>query len=169
VTSLLYVVGCKNAGKTRLIELLIPRLSAQLGNVGTVKYAERNHFSWEREGTDTHRHFSAGSVITSIIGDGIFALESRTPADALTLSDVISSHYAGMKMVLAESFASAPGPKIEVQRVGYTDRSVIPDIDCLATYGDEILKRPSPHFRYGHEEDLSDYIVANLDRIARVN
>lgn len=169
VTHILYIVGCKNAGKTRLTELLVPRLSVRIGAIGTVKNAERGHFDWEVAGTDTHRHFQAGSAITSIISGGVFSLEQRDPTPSFNLFDVVRNHYGTVRLVLAEGFAASPGLKIEVQRAGYTDRAVIEDADSFATYGDKVLPRPSRHFPYDAEDQLSDYIIANLDRLARVN
>lgn len=169
MTHILFIVGCKNAGKTRLTELLVPRLTARVGGVGTVKNAERGHFDWEREGTDTHRHFTAGSAVTSIISGDVFALESREPDHSIDVMRIVESHYRNIALVLAEGFSSTPGLKIEVLRTGYTDRVIAADLDCLATYGDAVIPRSSPHFAYGEEEHLSDYIVANLDRLARVD
>lgn len=169
MTHILFILGCKNAGKTRLTELLVPRLTARVGSVGTVKNAERGHFDWEREGTDTHRHYSAGSALASIISGNVFALESRDPQHSIDVMRIVESHYGQIALVLAEGFSSVPGIKLEVQRTGYTDRVVAADIDCLATYGDVVIPKSSPHFANGEEDQLSDYIVANLDRLARVN
>lgn len=158
MTHILFIVGCKNAGKTRLTELLIPRLTVRVGSVGTIKNAERGHFQWEREGTDTHRHFTSGSDLTSIISGNVFALESRSPQNPVDVMRIVESHYGQIALVLAEGFSATPGLKIEVQRAGYTDRVVATDPNCFATYGDAVLPTSSPHFAYGEEDHLSDYI-----------
>lgn len=169
MTCLLHIVGCKHAGKTRLIELLVPLLEIRLGPIGTLKYAERDHFAWEKDGTDTARHFHAGSHTTGIWGDHAFAVASRGSSRALSINDLIRLHYSRMALVLTEGFNQTNGLKIEVQRQGYTDRPVISDDDCLATYGDGVIPRPSPAFACGSETRLSDHIVASLERLARVN
>ncbi len=165
---LLHINGCKNAGKTRLIELLLPLLEIRLGHIGTLKYAERDHFTWEKDGTDTSRHSHAGSHTTGIWGDHAFAVTSRENARILPIDDLIRLHYPGVALVLTEGFNQASGLKIEVQRRGYTDRPVISDEACLATYGDEVIARPSPLFAYGNEAQLSDYVVAEIEKLARI-
>lgn len=169
MTRLLHIVGCKNAGKTRTVELLVPRLSARLGRIGTIKHAERGHFHWERSGTDTDRHFQAGSAITGIVSGEVFAVEVRADTDMPALADLIRTHYPGIALVLAEGYGGEPGLKIEVQREGYTDRDIVRTGEGLASYGDRVRPRDWPHFDYGREEDLADYVVANLDRLTRVD
>ena len=54
-------VGPSGAGKTRLLEGLIPRLQAQGWRVGVVKHHHAGRLALDRPGSDSHRLTTAGA------------------------------------------------------------------------------------------------------------
>ncbi len=166
---LLTIVGCKNAGKTRTCELLVPLLRGLGLRVGTLKYTEHEGFDWDEEGKDTHRHRQAGSEITGIIGRRVFAYQSHRPDDpGIDLDTVIRTLYTGVDLLLIEGLRRAAGLKLEVHRPGFTDAPVAAPTELLATYGASLFRYDLLHFDYGHEAELAAHIFGNLNHLHEV-
>jgi len=86
-TRIVAVVGFKGAGKTRLIEKLVGRLSSRGYRVGTLKHSTPHH-PLDTPGKDTWRHREAGAEASAIIADGraaIFIDRPLTPSEALEI------------------------------------------------------------------------------------
>ena len=62
------VVGWKNTGKTTLIEKLIKEFTKRNFTVSTIKHSHHN-FSIDRQGTDSYRHFNAGTKETILASE----------------------------------------------------------------------------------------------------
>jgi molybdopterin-guanine dinucleotide biosynthesis adapter protein len=166
VTRILNIVGCKNSGKTRTVEILIPRLQKLGLRVGTLKHTEHNGFRWDREGTDTFRHHTAGSEISGIFGRNSFAIDMNRPDLKEPLVDeIVKLFYSDVDLVLVEGCKTHPSLKIEVCRPGYSHAPVVPASDLLATYGENLFGYDVLHFAYGREDQIADHILAQLDRL----
>lgn len=166
---LLYVVGCKNAGKTRTCEVLLPPLLRLGLRVGTLKYTEHDGFDWDQSGKDTFRHREAGSLVTGIFGTKIFAFSLNEPqATPPPFEEFVALHYRHIDLVLVEGYRAGVGRRIEVCRPGYTDRAITPQHDLLATYGARLFAYDLPHFDYGNEEQLAQLIVTHMASLAEV-
>ncbi|MCC7212047.1 MAG: molybdopterin-guanine dinucleotide biosynthesis protein B, partial [Candidatus Brocadia sp.] len=70
------IIGKQNAGKTTLIEMLIPLLKKRGYRVGTIKYNIPS-FQIDYEGKDTYRHYEAGADIVSISSPEKLAIIKR--------------------------------------------------------------------------------------------
>ena len=163
------IVGCKNAGKTRTCEVLIPPLT-QLGlKVGTLKYTEHDGFDWDQPGKDTFRHRTAGSRVTGIFGSKICAF-SLNDSDSISqpIESLVRVFYRTLDLVLIEGYRPGPGAKIEVWRPEYSDRPVARAEDLLATYGANLFNGNRPHFDYGQETPLAEYILSHFDTLTEV-
>lgn len=166
---LLTIVGCKNAGKTRTCEVLIPHLQALGLSVGTLKYTEHEGFDWDVPGKDTHRHRSAGSAVTGIVGQRVFAYQIHHPAHTgVSLEAMIRTFYSGVDLVLLEGFRREPGLKIEVCRPGFTTGPLVAPAELLATYGANLFSHDLPHFNYGEENELAASIRGRLIHLRTV-
>jgi len=138
------VVGNSDAGKTTLVEHLVPEL-AEYGPVGTIKSIHHD-IDVDTPGTDTDRHRRAGA--TSVIGITPGATFEVTPGgkrnpgtepdqespytpgwlfesptlEGRALENAIARyHRRGYRFVLIEGYRDAPLPTI---RVGDDDRPV---------------------------------------------
>ncbi len=104
------IIGHKNAGKTRLIEALIPVLQDRGYRVGTVKHAP--HVAVHGDPTaDSARHRLAGATRTLLLGEDGAAL-FFDPEENLTR--LIAAAFPDCDLVLVEGFKHGPFPKIEV-------------------------------------------------------
>ena len=161
---ILHIVGCKNAGKTRTIEVLLPPLKKLGLVVGTLKYTEHEGFHWDVPGKDTHRHSQAGSDITGIFGPRCWAFsENRQDTGGIPLQRLVSTFYGDANLVLIEGFKLDPARKIEVLRPGFTDHPVADQAQLLATYGRRLYVYDTPHFEYGAEVEMAQHIYEHLD------
>jgi molybdopterin-guanine dinucleotide biosynthesis protein B len=164
VPKILHVVGCKNAGKTRTIELLLPPLKKLGLVVGTLKYTEHAGFHWDVPGKDTYRHSQAGSDITGIFGPRCWAFsDNRQDADGIPLKRLISTFYGDADIVLIEGYRLDAARKIEVLRPGFTDHPIAEPAQLLATYGQRLYVYDIPHFEYGAEGGLAQHIGDHLN------
>jgi len=161
---ILHVVGCKNAGKTRTVELLIPPLKELGLVVGTLKYTEHDEFDWDVPGKDTYRHSQAGSNITGIFGRRRWAFsDNRQDASGISLKRLISTFYEDTDIVLIEGYRLDAARKLEVLRPGFTDRPIAEPAQLLATYGRRLYTYDIPHFEYGAEGELARHVYDHLD------
>jgi molybdopterin-guanine dinucleotide biosynthesis adapter protein len=106
------VVGFSDAGKTTIIEKLVPELKQRGYRVGTVKHAAHG-FAVDREGKDSWRHQQAGADIVAVAGPDKIAMVINTPDDILT---TLRRMMTDVDLMLAEGFKSSRLPKLEVLR-----------------------------------------------------
>ena len=107
-------VGHSGAGKTTLIEKLLPELTRRGLSVGTLKHAHHT-VQLDTPGKDSWRYKQAGAARSLLVTTHALQLVADTPAehDPATLA---AEFMGQMDVVLAEGFSFAPGPKIEILR-----------------------------------------------------
>jgi len=114
------VVGAKGAGKTFLIERLVPELRRRGYRVAAIKH-DVHGFEIDREGTDTWRFARAGADAVAIAGPGKVAVVRSTDAE-VSLHQV-EEMVGRADLILVEGYSREPIPKIEVRRAGvHSDR-----------------------------------------------
>jgi len=111
---LLGIVGWSGAGKTTLIEAVLPHLMAAGLSVSTIKHAHKG-FELDRPGKDSYRHQAAGAREVLLLGDRRFALLHEF-GDAEPSLDSLLAHMEPVDLVLIEGFRDHPIPKLEVYR-----------------------------------------------------
>jgi len=164
----LAIVGARDAGKTTLIERLIPAL-AHLGvTVGVVKH----HFhqdALDAPGTDTQRAAAAGARVTLLAGhEGAavrvptIASDGRYPEDDAAVLRSALALISGVDLVLVEGFSASGLPKVLVRRNGIaTDRDAPPG-PFVAFVGGEPAPGERPHFQAGDIEVIAAYLARRL-------
>jgi len=157
------VVGFSNAGKTTIIEKLLPELKRRGFKVGTIKHAHHG-FAIDREGKDSWRHQQAGADITAVAGPDKTALVVNTP---ITKLEDIRPLMAGVDLIIAEGFKSARMPKVEILRHGVHANPLFledPDLFALMTDVDLAPSTVNAAAVFGLEEiaALADLIVARF-------
>ena len=108
--------GFSGAGKTTLVERLIPVLKLHGQRVSVVKHAHHK-FDIDHRGKDTYRHREAGAFEVVVASDRRLALirEFEQPAQ-LSVHHLIAELYDGVDWVLVEGFKHSDLQKIEVWR-----------------------------------------------------
>jgi molybdopterin-guanine dinucleotide biosynthesis adapter protein len=134
------VVGYSDAGKTTIIEKLVPELKRRGYQVGTVKHAAHG-FAVDREGKDSWRHQQAGADIVAVAGPDKIAMVINTPTDTL---ETIRRMMTGMDLIMAEGFKSARMPKLEVLRQAvHANPLFLEDPDLFALVTDVAVPPPA--------------------------
>lgn len=111
MTSIIQIVGYKNAGKTTLAEFLVKALTEAGCQVGTIKH-DGHRFDIDHEGTDTWRHRQAGASMTAITSrDRTVIMEEKSSE----LDDIVHRMLA-MDAIVVEGFKEADYPKVVILR-----------------------------------------------------
>jgi formylmethanofuran dehydrogenase subunit E len=157
----LLIVGYKKAGKTTLIEKLIPELSSRGYRVGTVKHHHSNlPAAVDIAGTDTWRHRQAGASSVALATPTDFAL-FRSTDDSLSLDQLISALGAA-DIVLVEGFHDEARAKIEVLSDAFEEPLCKTDRHLLAVVTPHASNTLAPSFAPNSIKPLADHIEKQL-------
>jgi molybdopterin-guanine dinucleotide biosynthesis protein B len=107
----LAICGFKNAGKTTLIERLLPLLADRGLRVAVVK-RDGHRFEADVEDTDTWRFLRAGASGAAVFDSEKYMLVKR---EAVLEQDLLKA-FSDADLILLEGFKASPWPKIEVLR-----------------------------------------------------
>jgi molybdopterin-guanine dinucleotide biosynthesis protein B len=108
------IVGKSDAGKTTLIEKLMPELLRRGYRVATVKH-DVHGFDVDREGKDSWRHKQAGAHTVVISSPEKLALIRDVDHDA-DLAELRDKYIQDVDLIMSEGFKKNNQPKIEVFR-----------------------------------------------------
>lgn len=162
----LSVVGWSGAGKTTLVERLIPELRAQGLRVGVVKHSSDRH-PLHRAGSDTERFEHAGAgLVAFATPTGVQITVKEEPTQSLL--GLLGRFADTVDLVLVEGWKEGPLPKLEVWREGHGALLASSRTDVLAVVSDAPALpegAPSGLRRFGTEavRELSVFIA----RLAR--
>lgn len=161
--------GFSGAGKTMLVERLIPALKLRGLRVSVVKHAHHD-FDIDHPGKDTWRHREAGAFEVVVASDRRLALmrEFEQPA-TLSVHHLIAELYDGVDWVLVEGFKESNLLKIEVWRPASGKPARYPDDDFVVAIATDLpLQLPEPTLRpvldLNDPDALAQWLVDNGDR-----
>ncbi len=161
--------GESGAGKTTLVERLIPALKARGQRVSVVKHAH-HRFDMDQPGKDTWRHREAGAfeVVAASSQRLMLAREFEVPAE-LTVHQLIAELYAGVDWVLVEGFKHSELLKVEVWRAhaGHPARYPHdPYIVAVATDSADQLPETTlrPVLDVNDPDALASWLLQNAER-----
>ncbi|MEK7354475.1 MAG: molybdopterin-guanine dinucleotide biosynthesis protein B [Chloroflexota bacterium] len=159
VPSIVAFVGHSEAGKTTLIEKLIPELKSRGYRVATMKHAAREN-SLDEPGKDSWRHIQAGSEAT-IVNSRDRVMLIKPVAPDISLEEIAQLFGEDPDIILADGFKGSSVPKIEVHRkeIGppLTD---IKKLIAIAT--DEPLETKTRQFSLEDVEGIADFLEAGF-------
>lgn len=155
------VVGRSGAGRTTLLEKLIPELKRRGYRVATIKHHAHPGFEIDQPGKDTWRHAKAGSEQVVIAApDRVAAL--RYVDHPLTLDEIVRNLIRDVDIVLAEGYRGEEKPKIEVVRAAQSSEPICELDELLALVTDLSLSLAVPQFDLDDAVGLVDLIVARF-------
>ena len=108
------IVGKSGAGKTTLIEKMIPELKRRGYRVATIKH-DVHGFDIDHEGKDSWRHKKAGAHTTIISSPWKVALIEDVEKDH-KIAELRDRYIKDVDIILVEGYKGNPHPKIEVNR-----------------------------------------------------
>ena len=124
-------VGKSNAGKTTLIEKLIPIFSMRGISVGTIKH-HMHDFDMDVPGKDSFRHQKAGAVQTVISSPGKIAFVGRSKYDHKI--DELLKFFDAADIIITDGYKGEEKPKIEVFRPSHYNIPITPENSGLIAY-----------------------------------
>jgi molybdopterin-guanine dinucleotide biosynthesis protein B len=161
--------GFSGAGKTHLVEQVIPALKLRGLRVSVVKHAHHK-FDIDHPGKDTYRHREAGAFEVVVASDKRLALirEFERPAE-LTVHQLIAELYDGVDWVLVEGFKQSNLLKVEVWRAAAGKPARYPHdefIVAIATDTPEQLPEATlrPVLDLNDPDAVAQWLVDNGDR-----
>jgi molybdopterin-guanine dinucleotide biosynthesis adapter protein len=107
--------GYSGAGKTTLIEQLIPRFVGRGLTVSLIKHTHHN-FDLDRSGKDSFRHREAGATEVMLVCDQRWVLMHELRGRLEPSFDEQMANLSPCDLLLVEGFKDSPIPKIEVYR-----------------------------------------------------
>ena len=161
--------GFSGAGKTQLVERLIPALKMRGLRVSVVKHAHHD-FDIDHPGKDTYRHREAGAFEVVVASDRRLALlrEFEQPA-TLSVHHLIAELYDGVDWVLVEGFKHSNLLKVEVWRADAAKPARYPDdefIVAIATDSPDRLPESTlrPVLDLNDADAVAQWLVENGER-----
>jgi len=151
------IVGNSGAGKTTLIEKLIPEIISRGLCVGTIKH-DVHGFQMDKPGKDSWRHKQAGASATLIssphqIGMVMDVDRERQPIELVSLL----SH---VDIVLLEGYKRAKHPKIEIFRPeAYPEPICRDDEHLIALVSNVPMDMGVLRFATDNIKGLTDFII----------
>ena len=148
------IVGYSGAGKTTLIEKLLPALRTRGLRVAVIKH-DAHSLSFDKEGKDSWRFAQAGAAVTAVAsGTQTVIMENRSMHP-----EELTGRIEGVDLILAEGFKTAPWPKLLVCRGEEGEALAIPLTECAAIVADGPAEFSElPRFRRDGVEALADFI-----------
>ena len=148
------VSGAKKAGKTSLLEMLIPALARRGVRAAVIKHSGHS-FAPDREGTDSFRMLAAGAVGTAVFDGEKIQLVRYAQ---VTESDLFDC-FPDADLILLEGFKDSSWPKIEILR-GEGAMPVSDPATWIALVTDTEYRQPGvPVFLPGDIEPLADFLT----------
>jgi len=161
--------GYSGAGKTHLVERLIPALKLRGLRVSVVKHAHHK-FDIDHPGKDTYRHREAGAFEVVVASDRRLALmrEFEHPAQ-LTVHHLLAELYEGVDWVLVEGFKEANLLKIEIWRAEAGKPARYPEdgfVVAIATDSPDRLPEATlrPVLDLNDADAVAQWLIDNGDR-----
>jgi molybdopterin-guanine dinucleotide biosynthesis protein B len=155
------IVGKSDAGKTTLLEKLIPELTRRGWRVATIKH-DVHGFDIDHPGKDSWRHKQAGAKLTIISSPRKVALVEDVKKDH-EIAELIARYVRDVDLVLTEGYKRNPHPKIEVSRLArHRELLCGPEDNLLALATDRVLSLGVPCYSLDDAVGLVDLIEAKI-------
>ncbi len=154
------IVGQKNSGKTRLIEVLTKELTRLGYRVATVKHTSHDH-EFDRPNTDTWRYRKAGSESAIIISPNNWVCHSSIP-DPNTQRRLEDMLFCDKDLVFWEGMAKEDIQIIEC--VGAGTKSLHKDNSLLiATVSKHEIRAEIPTFDPDNGSGIARWIIEKFN------
>lgn len=151
--------GYSGAGKTTLIEQLIPRFVMEGLRVSLIKHAHHG-FDLDRPGKDSFRHREAGATEVFLVSSQRWVLMHELRGQAEPSLDEQLGHMSPCDLVLVEGFKDTSIPKMEVHRQANGKPLIYPEnVNVVALASDTRLESPLPWIDLNDVDAIAAFIL----------
>ncbi len=157
------ITGYSGAGKTTLIERLIPRFVTDGLRVSLIKHAH-HRFDIDRPGKDSFRHREAGASEVMLVSDQRWVLMHESRGEPEPLLEEQLRRFSPCDLVLVEGYKSTDIPKIEVHRPA-NGKPLIPaeEYNIVALASDVKFELSMPWLDLNDPDAIADFILNYLE------
>ena len=156
---ILFIVGKSQAGKTTLIEKILPQLKKRGYKVGTIKHAHHG-FEVDKKGKDSRRHQEAGADMVLVASPGKIAMVKH--AAWKDFKD-LTGYFQDMDLIITEGFKKVAKPKIEIFRAAaHKQPFCLNDEHLIAFVSDTDFNLNVPTFGLEEIHQIVDFIEKNF-------
>lgn len=153
--NLLAICGIKNAGKTTLIERVLPFLRRENIRVGVIKH-DGHSYQADVPGTDSYRYWNAQADVVAV-----YDAEKHTITRRETISaEGICSAFSDVDLILVEGWKNTPCAKIEIVRRAVSSMPASNPENRLALISDCFTETSTPVFHPDDIENISRFILS---------
>jgi molybdopterin-guanine dinucleotide biosynthesis adapter protein len=136
------LAGYSGAGKTTLIENLIPRFTVRGLKVSMIKHTHHN-FDLDKSGKDSFRHREAGATEVMLVCDQRWVLmHELRGAPEPTLEEQLAN-MSDCDLLLVEGYKATSIPKLEVHRRENGKPFIHPGNDSVVAVATPAADRPA--------------------------
>jgi len=155
------IVGKSDAGKTTLLEKLVPELTNRGYRVGTIKH-DVHGFDIDHEGKDSWRHKQAGAC-TVVISSPRKVAVVRDVDEEERLDNLVTKYFRDTDIVITEGYKREAKRKIEIFRSEVHDSPLcMDDENLVAIVSDDMIDLQVPRFGLEDIAGLADLIEARF-------
>lgn len=157
----LTIVGYSGAGKTTLIEKLLPALRKRGIRVAVIKHTSHHH-EFDKPGKDSHRLRRAGAEAVMVSSPKMVAM-FREVEHEWPIARLLRHLPRQLDLVIAEGFRYSNYPCLEVYRSGFS-----PELKCrdqrqlLAVVGDDPGGLSVPRFDRDAVREIASFLLKAL-------
>ena len=153
------IAGYSGAGKTTLIEKLIPVFTARGLSVSLIKHAH-HRFDVDQPGKDSYRHRHAGCSEVLVTSSRRWALMHELRGAAEPTMQELIHHISPCDLLLIEGFKREPVPKMEIHRSTVGEPWLFPhDPHIVAVASDQGAETTLPQFDVNDVAAIAGFIV----------
>jgi molybdopterin-guanine dinucleotide biosynthesis protein B len=158
--------GYSGAGKTTLIERLIPRFVAHGLRVSMIKHTHHN-FDLDKSGKDSFRHREAGATEVMLVCDQRWILMHELRGDPEPSFEEQIANLSPCDLLLVEGYKATPIAKLEVYRRANGKPFIYPEnsgVVALATPPDDRpTDCPLPWLNLDDVEAIAAFILKEVE------
>jgi molybdopterin-guanine dinucleotide biosynthesis protein B len=158
------IVGFSGAGKTTVMEKLIPQLKRLGLKVGTVKH-DVHGFEMDRPGKDSWRHRQAGAITTVLSSP--YQVGMVTDVDHDHSLEQLAPLLYRMDIILTEGYMREERPKLEVFRLEAGKEPLARgDKNLIALISDAPVELGVPCFSLDDMEGLAQFLIRRFKLVS---
>jgi molybdopterin-guanine dinucleotide biosynthesis protein B len=136
------LAGYSGAGKTTLIEQLIPRFIARGLKVSMIKHTH-HRFDLDKSGKDSFRHREAGATEVMLVCDRRWVLMHELRDEPEPSFEQQLANLSPCDLLLVEGYKATPIPKLEVHRRANGKPFIWPENGSVAALATPAADRPA--------------------------